>query len=138
MSDRAYQALHLLALDPVSETLADPNVYGFRPHRSTADAVAQCFNVLCRKTSAQWVLEGDIKSCFDEIDHQWSIESIPMDTQVLRKCLRCGFPDKEILFHTQSGAPQGDKWKAFHFEPYAYQLKMQSSQRRACSDAIFS
>lgn len=69
MRDRAYQALHLLALVPVSETLADRNIYRFRPHRSTADAVAQCFNVLCRITSAQWVLEGDIKSCFDEIDH---------------------------------------------------------------------
>src|SRR5690606_9266362 len=80
--DRAYQALHLLALEPVSETLADPNAYGFRPYRSTADAVAQCFNVLCRKSSAQWVLEGDIKSCFDEIDHHWLTTSIPMDTQV--------------------------------------------------------
>jgi len=65
MIDRGYQALHLLSLEPVSETLADINAYGFRPKRSTADAIAQCFNVLCRKQSAQWVLEGDIKACFD-------------------------------------------------------------------------
>lgn len=105
--DRAFQALHLFALEPVSETIADLNSYGFRPHRSTADAVAQCFNVLCRTSSAGWVLEGDIKSCFEEIDHQWLMESIPMDTQILGKWLRCGFLDKGVLFHTNAGTPQG-------------------------------
>ena len=48
MKDRAMQALHLLALEPIAETAADPNSYGFRPKRSTADALQQCFNVLCR------------------------------------------------------------------------------------------
>ncbi|MDK9685895.1 reverse transcriptase domain-containing protein, partial [Pseudoalteromonas shioyasakiensis] len=66
MVDRALQALHLLALEPVSETLADPNSYGFRRNRSTADAIAQCFLCLSKKQSAQWVLEGDIKACFDK------------------------------------------------------------------------
>ncbi|CAE6920226.1 Group II intron [Vibrio sp. B1FLJ16] len=65
MIDRAQQALHLLALEPVSETLAYPNSYGFRPNSSTADAIAQCFKCLALKKSAQWVLEGDIKACFD-------------------------------------------------------------------------
>ena len=44
MTDRAQQALHLLALDPVVETTADKNSYGFRPQRSCADAIEQCFN----------------------------------------------------------------------------------------------
>src|SRR5450631_1252485 len=60
------EALHLLALEPVAETLADPNAYGFRPKRSTADAIGQCFNVLAQKQSAQWILEGDIRACFDQ------------------------------------------------------------------------
>jgi retron-type reverse transcriptase len=59
MKDRAMQALYLLALDPVAETTADHASYGFRKERSPADAVAQCFNLFARKTSAQWVLEGD-------------------------------------------------------------------------------
>jgi RNA-directed DNA polymerase len=46
MTDRAMQALHLLALDPVAETTADPNSYGFRKERSTADAIEQCHKVL--------------------------------------------------------------------------------------------
>ena len=61
MLDRAMQALYLLALEPVSETTADRSSYGFRPQRSTADAIEQCFVNLSRKHSAEWVLEGDIK-----------------------------------------------------------------------------
>jgi RNA-directed DNA polymerase len=67
--DRAMQALHLLALEPIAEIQADANSYGFRPKRSGADAIAQCFLSLCRKNSARWILEGDIKSCFDLISH---------------------------------------------------------------------
>ena len=73
MKDRAMQALYLLALDPIAETTADHNSYGFRPQRSTADAIEQCFNILALKRSACWILEGDIKSCFDQIDHQWRV-----------------------------------------------------------------
>src|SRR5664279_5665087 len=69
MKDRAMQALHLLALEPVSETLADPNSYGFRPYRCTADAIKQCRTALSQRTSAQWVLEADIQGCFDHISH---------------------------------------------------------------------
>src|SRR3989442_7069648 len=65
MSDRAMQVLYLLALSPIAETTGDRNSYGFRPERSTADAIEQCFNVLSHHYSAQWVLEGDIKACFD-------------------------------------------------------------------------
>jgi RNA-directed DNA polymerase len=64
-ADRAEQALDLLALDPVSETLADTCSYGFRKGRSTQDAIAGCFNVLSRRTSAVWILEGDIRGCLD-------------------------------------------------------------------------
>jgi RNA-directed DNA polymerase len=68
MIDRAMQALYLLALDPIVETTADPNSYGFRPERSTADAIVQCHLILGKRTSASWILEGDIRSCFD---HAW-------------------------------------------------------------------
>ena len=57
LRDRAQQALHLLALAPVAETLADRNSYGFRPERATADAICQCHTVLSGHNRAQWVLE---------------------------------------------------------------------------------
>jgi RNA-directed DNA polymerase len=65
MKDRAMQALYLLALEPIAECTADGNSYGFRLKRSTADAIEKCFTALCRKTSAKWILEGDIKGCLD-------------------------------------------------------------------------
>ncbi len=85
MIDRAQQALHLLALEPISETRAAPNSDGFRPLRSAADATSQCFICLSRRQSAQWVLEGDIKACFDQIGHQWLMDNIPMDKRMLKQ-----------------------------------------------------
>ncbi|WP_269765130.1 reverse transcriptase domain-containing protein, partial [Burkholderia ubonensis] len=91
----------------IAETTADPNSYGFRPKRSTADAVEQCFNALAKRNSAQWVLEGDIRGCFDNISHDWLLANIPMDEAVLRKWLQAGFMDKGVLFPTEAGTPQG-------------------------------
>jgi RNA-directed DNA polymerase len=53
------------------------------------------------------VLEGDIKACFDEIDHQWLLEHVPMDREVLRQWLKAGFMEKGRLFPTRAGTPQG-------------------------------
>jgi RNA-directed DNA polymerase len=107
MKDRAMQALYLLALLPVAETTADLHSYGFRPKRSTADAIEQCFSVLARKVSPQWVLEGDIRGCFDNISHEWMLTHIPTDKEVLRKWLKAGFMENRTLFHTEAGTPQG-------------------------------
>ena len=107
MLDRAMQALYLLTLDPTAETTADPNSYGFRLERSTADAIEQCFNILSRKHSAQWILEGDIKACFDRISQPWLIANIPMDNTILRKWLAAGYMEKGTLYPTEVGTPQG-------------------------------
>jgi RNA-directed DNA polymerase len=104
---RAMQALWKLALEPVAETLADPNSYGFRVERSTADAIGYCFNVLAKRNSPTWVLEGDIRGCFDNFSHDWFLENIPMDKAVLRKWLQAGYIDEGTLFATEAGTPQG-------------------------------
>ena len=107
MADRAMQALHLLALEPVAETTGDPNSYGFRPERSTADAGAQCFIALAKASSAQWLLEADIKGCFDNISHDWMIANVLTDTTILKKWLKAGFVYRNELFPTEAGTPQG-------------------------------
>ena len=107
MRDRAMQALYLLALDPVSETTADPNAYGFRRGRSTADAMEACFIALCQKDRAQWILEGDIRSCFERISHEWLLTHIPMDKAMLAKWLKAGYLENRRLFPTEEGTPQG-------------------------------
>ncbi|MFZ0293606.1 MAG: group II intron reverse transcriptase/maturase [Candidatus Sulfotelmatobacter sp.] len=106
MIDRAMQALHLLALDPVAETTADKNSYGFRQQRSCADAIQQCFNALTN-ASTQWILEGDIRSCFDQISHDWLMAHVPMDRVILQKWLKSGYMDKHVFHETTEGTPQG-------------------------------
>jgi RNA-directed DNA polymerase len=107
MHDRAMQALYALALIPVAETWADPNSYAFREGRGCADALEHVYLVLCHKHSAQWVLEGDITACFDEISHPWVLQHLLMDKHILRKWLQAGYWEKGQLFPTSKGTPQG-------------------------------
>jgi RNA-directed DNA polymerase len=109
MKDRAMQTLHLLALDPIAETKADSNSYGFRKERSTADAIKQCFIALSQSLSAQYILKIDVKSCFDKISHEWILSHIPMDKTILRKWLKAGYIYKEIWNETDSGTPRGER-----------------------------
>lgn len=117
MTDRAMQTLYKFALEPLAETLADPNSYGFRIGRSTHDAIGQCFNDLCRAGSPQWILEGDIKGCFDHISHSWLMKNIPMDKEMLEKWLKCGFVETRKIFPTEEGTPQGGLCRARHKPP---------------------
>jgi RNA-directed DNA polymerase len=105
--DLAMQALHKLALEPVAETMADYDSYGFRPERCTADAIDRLFNALSHKGSPQWILEGDIKACFDKISHQWMSQHICTDTKVLEQWLKAGYVEMGMLFPTTEGCPQG-------------------------------
>jgi RNA-directed DNA polymerase len=105
--DRAMQALYLLALQPIAETTGDTHSYGFRPERSTADAIEQCFTLLSRRTSAKWILEADIQSCFDRISHDWLLATIPMERAILQKWLKAGFMERYVLHPTEMGTPQG-------------------------------
>jgi len=108
MKDRAMQALYLLALQPIAECTADHNSYGFRPKRSTADAMVKCQNVFAGKgRMAEWVLEADIKSCFDNISHHWLLTHVPMDRVILKQWLKAGFIDSQTLWPTEAGTPQG-------------------------------
>lgn len=107
MIDRAQQALHLQGLEPAAETLADPHSYGFRRCRGTQDAIQQVFNLLAKKGSAPWILEGDIRGCFDNFRHGWLMSHIPMNTKVLSGWLKAGYVEDGKLFPTKAGTPQG-------------------------------
>ncbi len=107
MSDRAVQALYALILEPVSETTGDLHSYGFRKFRSTKDACSYIKLCLQQKTSARWILESDIKGCFDNIDHNWLMEHIPLDKRILNEFLKAEYKEKKELFPTTAGVPQG-------------------------------
>lgn len=107
MTDRAMQTLYRFALEPIAETTADTHSYGFRPKRCVQDAIERCFQNLSRKKSPEWILEGDIKGCFDHISHEWIMEHIPMGKDILRQFLKSGYVDTGKLFPTEGGTPQG-------------------------------
>ncbi len=111
MRDRAMQALYLLALEPIAETTGDPNSYGFRKERSCADAIAQCFIVLHDKHSPTWVLEADIKSCFDTLSHEWLENHIPREPIILHQWLKAGNMEKHVLYPTPQGTPPENRTK---------------------------
>jgi RNA-directed DNA polymerase len=107
MTDRAMQALHLLGLDPIAESQADGHSYGFRRERRCADALAQTHCLLSHRHGPEWILEGDIKACFDKISHEWLLIHIPMDRRLLGQWLKAGFLEKHAWFATTEGTPQG-------------------------------
>ena len=107
LRDRAMQALYLLGLDPIAESRADGHSYGFRLERRCADALKQTHYLLSLRHGPQWILEGDIKACFDRISHSWLLAHVPMDTRLLRQWLEAGFLEKHAWFATTEGTPQG-------------------------------
>jgi RNA-directed DNA polymerase len=107
MYDRAMQSLYAMALDPIAEATGDKTSFGFRKFRSTNDACKQAFFCLSQKTSSAWILEGDIKGCFDNISHQWLLDNVPMDESILKQFLKAGYVFERHLFPTDAGTPQG-------------------------------
>ena len=63
--------------------------------------------MLARQVSPQWILEGDIKACFDKISHEWLESNILTDKKILHKWLKSGYIEKEIFHSTEAGTPQG-------------------------------
>ena len=107
MKDRAMQALYLFALDPIAEHRADSNSYGFRRERCCADAMKAIRSAYSIPNAAEWVLEGDIRACFDKINHEWLLANVPMDKNILRKWLKSGYMEKSVFHDTDEGTPQG-------------------------------
>jgi hypothetical protein len=96
-----------VALEPVAETQADRHSYGFRRNRCCADATDQLYKVLFGKNAARWVLEGDIKGCFDHISHEWLLRNVITDRRMLRKWLEEGVMIGNVFHDTDEGTPQG-------------------------------
>lgn len=107
MIDRAMQTLFKFTLEPIAEATGDIHSYGFRNGRSTRNAIFRCIDVLSSEKKPQWILEGDIESCFDSICHQWILDNIPMDKVILSKFLKCHCLEYGNCLPTENGVPQG-------------------------------
>ncbi|MER7706768.1 group II intron reverse transcriptase/maturase [Kitasatospora sp. NPDC097605] len=108
--DRVQQARVLNALEPEWEARFEARSYGFRPGRSCQDAMAAIFTIIGRKSALRpWVLDADLSSAFDRINHECLLETIdgfPAATAV-RRWLRAGVMENGRFAPTEEGAPQG-------------------------------
>lgn len=109
MDDRVMQMKAKFALEPITEQIADPSSFGFRPKRNTLQAIKHCEKILEQNPKLEWVLEGDIKACFDEIDHDFILEIFPVKSMrpLIRQWLKCGFIYDDLEYSTDQGTPQG-------------------------------
>jgi RNA-directed DNA polymerase len=110
--DRVVQASLKLVLEPIFEADFHPCSYGFRPQRRAHDAVAEVRHFTAR--SYEWIVEGDIKACFDEISHPALMDRVRMrvgDKRVLalvKAFLKAGILGEDgQLRETDAGTPQG-------------------------------
>ena len=106
--DRALQTLVKQGLEPEWEAKFEPNSYGFRPGRSTHDAVGAIFNSI--NVKPKFVLDADIKGCFDNIDHDYLIsklQAIPAYERLIHGWLKAGILDDGHLRKPDAGTPQG-------------------------------
>lgn len=109
MYDRAFQALTKMALEPEWEAIFEPNSYGFRPGRSLHDAMVKVHHYTSQKE--KYILDADIKGCFDNINHQKllsKIRTIPYIKYLIKGWLKMGVLNEERGFEpTKAGTPQG-------------------------------
>ena len=105
--DRAMQKLYAYGFEPISELHADPYSYGFRKYRSTQDAIERLHICLNSRHSPRYILDADIAGCFDNINHNWILENIPLPRVILQEWLRCDYIEQTKLYETTQGVPQG-------------------------------
>ena len=133
MIDRIIQELVRMLLEPIAEAHFYNHSYGFRPYRSAEHALARMRDV-ARRSKTYWVVEGDIKGYFDNINHNKLIEIMwnmgikdKRMLAIVKKMLKAGYVENGVYHKTDKGTPQGGLCKAYHNPPYA---KKQTMQRK--------
>ena len=108
MLDRALQAMVKNALEPAWEAKFEAISYGFRPGRSAQDAISQIW-MIAKEKAKPWILDADIRGCFDNINHEHLLEiigSFPA-RELIRQWLKAGYVEYGHLHETLTGTPQG-------------------------------
>jgi RNA-directed DNA polymerase len=115
MLDRIAQEIIRMAIEPITEYHFEDSSYGFRPRRSCHDAIADAFKKLSRNYAGtpKWIVEGDIKGCFDNIRHsamldrlrEWHIpEAI---VTIMKRILKSKVSEGDTLYPSEMGTVQG-------------------------------
>jgi len=106
IKDRAMQASTKLAMEPYYEAKFESCSFGFRPGMGCHDAIEKIASVLMQKQ--KWVLDADIKGCFDNIDHKYLATQIDTHWRpIIKRWLKAGYMYDKELHQTKEGTPQG-------------------------------
>ena len=108
LENRVAQTIVKNALEPHWEARFEGHSYGFRPGRSCHDAIEQCFRRL-RRGGDSWILDADLKSAFDKVDHRFLLDTIgPVPgRELIKQWLKAGYVEAEMFHATPEGTPQG-------------------------------
>ena len=113
IKDRINQEILRLAVEPVTEYHFHHNSFGFRPKRSCHDAIGLLFNKLANKYRPRYIVEGDIKGCFDNISHDHIVNTLKswkvpnFATSLLKGFLKAKIFHNGEIFDNETGTPQG-------------------------------
>lgn len=116
--DRIIQECIRIIIEPVCEAKFYPHSYGFRPYRAQKHAIADIchtLNVPAKPgNKAVFALEGDIKGCFDNINHRILLQKLwrigihdKRIITIIRQTLKAGYVEYDILYNSVVGTPQG-------------------------------
>ena len=109
IKDRCLQAIVKNALEPCWEAQFEGISYGFRPGRSTHDAIGKIYCALRPITRKKWVIDADISGCFDNINHEHLLSTIGNfpARKIIKEWLKAGYVDNNIFHKQDTGTPQG-------------------------------
>jgi RNA-directed DNA polymerase len=107
--DRCLQAIVKNALEPSWEARFEGISYGFRPGRSPHDAIEKIYLTASPHRTKKWVVDADIKGCFDNISHDQLLSTIGNfpGRRLIREWLKAGYVDKNVFHAQKAGTPQG-------------------------------
>lgn len=107
--DRCLQAIVKNALEPYWEAKFEGSSYGFRPGRSAHDAISKIFGIARPNKTKKWVVDADIKGCFDNIAHDPLIKAIGNfpARKIIQQWLKAGYVEMGTFHETNAGTPQG-------------------------------
>lgn len=108
--DKLLQEVVRMILEAIYEPTFSDNSHGFRPDRSCHTALKEISTLF---TGTKWIIEGDIKACFDSFDHHITIQLLRKRIKdeafisLMWKFLRAGYMEQWTYHETYSGSPQG-------------------------------
>ncbi len=107
--DRCLQAIVKNALEPCWEAQFEGTSYGFRPGRSPHDAIGKIYSAVRPNKKKKWVVDADIKGCFDNINHEQLLTIIGNfpGRRLIREWLKAGYVDNNVFHSQNTGTPQG-------------------------------